>query len=465
MPVSPLRDAVVDPDQVGVGADQIGKDCEQQAATDRKTNATVSASPVAVSGSRRESRILRRRGCFPTASPTLRAVSSAGAGAGAATRGYRQTKIPTVTPAVRARTNRSKERHGLGDGCELGHGSDWRIQKGACAPSTDDENTPCNSARFRPRRRPAGERSAACARPVARPGGPAERVGALRSEAPPGDRLRARDARRAGGDRDPLDRPWVSRHPRGRARLGHRRRRRTGQRAGSPCTGRRPHRCLVARLDHRGRGRAADRRRLPAIVFAVLRQLAHRRVLRVRACRRVGDLPCHDTRCSFAPASRRAARAPAGQRQLPVRAHGGVDRRLRRHRAAAHVEDHERGLPVVRVAARLLDPAFVAFVAHVSRDAPSAGCCRRRVRRRRCPRRGRVCVPLGRRGGRGARSERRPHEGRGHRPLRQDARRRAARAAPGARGRRESTTRSGARSRRAARRRLRCGARWTRAPS
>ena len=84
------------------------------------------------------------------------------------------------------------------------------------------------------------------------------------------------------------------------------------------------------------------------------------------------DLPRDHAPRPLASAARGSPRAPAGQRQLPVRSHGGVDRGLRRTRSAAHVAIHERPLPRARLDDRAAIVVFVAGVAHVSRHAPSA---------------------------------------------------------------------------------------------
>ena len=210
-------------------------------------------------------------------------------------------------------------------------------------------------------------------------GGPAERLAALVRSASPGGRLRRRDARRPGRDRRALDRPGLPRHPGGGARLGHRRGRRTRQRVARRAPDVVPDGCLADRLDRRRRSRAADRRRIDRARLRRPAEVADRRVRRVRAGGRVGDLPRDDARRPLASASRRSSREPAGQRQLPVRSHRRVDRGLRRPRAAAHVQVHEPRLPGVRLGVRRGDGHVRRDLAHVSRHAPSA---RRRGRRR-----------------------------------------------------------------------------------
>ena len=132
---------------------------------------------------------------------------------------------------------------------------------------------------------------------------------------------------------------------------------------------------------------------LPIVVGVIALRLRHpaqvadRGLRRLRARRRVGHLPAHDARHPRAPAPRRPARGPARQRQLPVRSHGGVDRRLRRARAAAHLEvSRARASRVAGLDGRRRDGRLRRDVADVSRHAPSA---RRRGRsadrdRRRC---------------------------------------------------------------------------------
>ena len=78
-----------------------------------------------------------------------------------------------------------------------------------------------------------------------------------------------------------------------------------------------------------------------ALVLRVAAEVADRGVRRFRAWRRVGVVPRHDARRPRASASRRPSGESAGQRQLPVRSHGSVDRGLRRPRSAAHLEVHE----------------------------------------------------------------------------------------------------------------------------
>ena len=120
-------------------------------------------------------------------------------------------------------------------------------------------------------------------------------------------------------------------------------------------------RCLVAWLDHRRRSGAADRRRVDGARLRRVAEVADRGVRRVRAGRRVGDVPRYDTRRPLASASRRSSRESAGQRQLPVRSHGGFDRGLRRPRPAAHVRG-SRAASFGRSPGRSL-LAMVTFVA------------------------------------------------------------------------------------------------------
>ena len=176
--------------------------------------------------------------------------------------------------------------------------------------------------------------------------------------------------------------------------------------------------------------------------------------------RRVGGLPRHDARLPRAPAARRPAREPARERELPVRPHGGVDRRLRRPRAAAHVEVHEPRLPRRRVdrspsRSRSSSRCRGCTAACTTRSTSTGGAllgigalC---VHRLRLPRR-----PVRR-----TRRGRRPDEGRRRRSFGQDARRRAARASPRCSRRGRRPTRSGSRCRRAGRRRPRSSARST----
>ena len=178
-----------------------------------------------------------------------------------------------------------------------------------------------------------------------------------------------------------------------------------------------------------------------ALVCARAAAVADCRVRRVRARRSRRRLPSDDAGRSLAPAARRPAREPAGQRQLSVRSHGRGDRGLRRARAAAHIEGHEHASLVRRMDGVVAAGRVRRDLAHVSRNAPSARRCRRRHRRRRarssssCSRAGRPAPPQ--RAARRAAESR--SEGRGDRAFRQDTRRRPARAAPRARGRKAST--------------------------
>ena len=95
------------------------------------------------------------------------------------------------------------------------------------------------------------------------------------------------------------------------------------------------------------RARPADPRRHHRDRLRAAAQVEARRVRRVRPRRGVGDVPGDLVARPARAARRAAARGPAGRRELPLRAHGRVDRRLRRPRAAAHV-----GLPGPQAARR-----------------------------------------------------------------------------------------------------------------
>ena len=178
------------------------------------------------------------------------------------------------------------------------------------------------------------------------------------------------------------------------------------------------------------------------------------------------DLPRDDARRPPRSGPRSPPRPPPRERELPVRAHGGFDRRLRRPGAAAHLPD--RG-------PRRADRALVGGASRSRSSSPSRGCTAACTTRSTSPlalrsasRRSRVAVAAGRRRGdrRRARAPGGTHEQRrGHRPCGQDARRRPAGAPPHARAARRRRPALGARCRRAARRRSRCsGARGGRRP-
>ena len=260
-----------------------------------------------------------------------------------------------------------------------------------------------------------------------------KRAYALRGAAlwtPSGDGLPGGDLLRPRAGRGALDRARAACHARLGPRVGHRRGRRTRRGLARGAPERVARGCLVDRLDSRRRGGAADRRRRDRARLHRAAALAAGRVHRLRARRRVGVVPDHDPGRPPEPPQRRPPRAPAGERQLPVRPHCGRDRGLCRSRPAADLEVQEQRLPNRRLDDRDRAAGLRRVGAHVSRHAPSA-------RRR------------GRRGGRDRRSDRRwslpaaqqtrrpPRrgEGRGRRALGQDARRRAARASARARSR------------------------------
>ena len=109
-------------------------------------------------------------------------------------------------------------------------------------------------------------------------------------------------------------------------------------------------------------GLIATRMRVPA-------QVADRGVRRLRAGRRVGDLPRDLARRAARAAPRPAARGPARRRQLPVRSHRGGDRGLRRPGPAAHV-----ALPAARPAHRCLGAGDPAPVVRRAPRACTAAC-------------------------------------------------------------------------------------------
>ena len=218
---------------------------------------------------------------------------------------------------------------------------------------------------------------------------------------------------------------------------------------------------LDGRLDGRRRARAADPRRPVAIVCAF---------------RAAGGSPRSPSSCSsiesatyrvtslvvprHRPTSPRLEDLP-GERELPVRPHRRVDRRLRRPRAAAHSGVRNRGRarsppgwwrscsPSSSRSSRMyrgmhhpLDVAGGRAHRHRRDDGAAV----------RVPRRGRrraLAAPASAAPARADASvapHGRPrHEGRGRRPRREDARRRPAGAAPRARRPRAPTTRSGTR--------------------
>ena len=86
--VPPLRDAVVDPGQLGVRAHQVGEHSEQRRRRRREQQRERQRRPVAAAGSRRAPQDgAQPLDAVPTVSPTLRAASSAGVAAAARVRG------------------------------------------------------------------------------------------------------------------------------------------------------------------------------------------------------------------------------------------------------------------------------------------------------------------------------------------------------------------------------------------
>ena len=273
--------------------------------------------------------------------------------------------------------------------------------------------------------------------------GPAVR-GIHGGQASSGGVLRRR-ARGLRGSRGPGDPARAVRHRRARPHGRHRPRGRERGRVDRARAHRLPHRCLVGRLDGGWRAGAADPGWSDRDRLRDQAQVADRRVRRVRARGRVRDLPHVLDRRPARPAARRAAGGPAGRRELPVRPHRRVARRLLRPRAAAHV-----GVPEGRLARRGLGGRAPAsgvrrLLAHLPRHAPPARPRRGRADRHRRGDGAAVRVP----GRRRRRARARPgpgrrrgppradpspcHEGRGRRTRGEDARRRFAGAATRAR--------------------------------
>ena len=171
--------------------------------------------------------------------------------------------------------------------------------------------------------------------------------------------------------------------------------------------------------------------------------------------RRGGDLPRRDARDRSPAPARPPPGRPPGERQLLLRAHGGIRRGLLRDRAPHHVVGAKPRGASHRVARRGRDPAARRAGADVPRDAPPDRRDRGPPRRHRVPDR-----RPDRRPGRGSRctGERAREPDRRHRARRQEHRGRPSRASPHARPPRRHATRSGPRCRRAARRRSRSGA-------
>ena len=173
----------------------------------------------------------------------------------------------------------------------------------------------------------------------AAPGGPADRFAVALGGAPSRARLPRGGARRAGADRGVFDRLGLPAHRchRSRAGVGRANRHFDAWLAAhrTPC---RTEASLIGSI-------AAGGVVLPivaglvAVVCALPPQVADRGFRRLLACGRVGGLPRHDARRPRAPAARPSPREPAGERELPVRPHGRLDRGLRRARAAAHLAD------------------------------------------------------------------------------------------------------------------------------
>ena len=240
---------------------------------------------------------------------------------------------------------------------------------------------------------------------------------------------------------------------------------------------------LGGRVDRRRRARAADPRRPRSRSCA-------------RSCAAGGSPP---SRCSCSSIESATYRVTSlvvprqrpdvarledlpGERELPVRPHRRVDRRLRRPRVPArHPASGNRARPRHRAwAAAIVLPVFVAMSRMYRGMHHPLGRRRRRAHRRRRDDGAAVRVPRG--GRRRPRSgPREPHrraqtpsrsrrdrvqaarEGRGRRPRREDARRRPAGAAPRPRRPRASRTRCGTRCPRRRRRPSRSAAPSTRA--
>ena len=205
-----------------------------------------------------------------------------------------------------------------------------------------------------------------------------------------------------------------------------------------------PDRRRLRRRVHGRRPAAAGPRRPGRARRRLQARLARRRLRGLRALRRVRHLPRRlDGDPARAP-RRQAPRGPARGRELPVRPHGRVARRLRRARAAPHHAGEGRAGADRPLGAGRDPPALRRLLAHVPGHAPPARRDERPAHRRGRDHRPAVRLPLGR--GRGPRpgpcarpaarppASRRPREGRGRRTRREGARRRAARAAARARG-------------------------------
>ena len=150
-----------------------------------------------------------------------------------------------------------------------------------------------------------------------------------------------------------------------------RRRRRLRPRSVAPPV-RRPHGGVADRIDHRGRSRVADPRRRVRAGRRALQAMAPRRVPDLRARDRVGRLQDDDAPDPPAPSERGQAREPSRERELPVRSHRRLDRRLRRSCAASDLPDRESVGPRRDLGRRRSDPYLRRAVEDVSRHAPSA---------------------------------------------------------------------------------------------
>ena len=233
-------------------------------------------------------------------------------------------------------------------------------------PATNGYDAHPNSRSRRPVQRRLGGASVAG---TERPNRATRRPGRCR---PPGARLSGRDAHRPRAHRRGVDRPWPSRHA-----VAAPCERRSGRRRALRPLARRspnavPNGSFTDRIDGLGRGRPPDRRRSYGTGVRGHASLAHGCFHHLRPGCRVGVVPDHHARHSSPPASGPSPRKLARERELPVRAYGGVDRRLLRARAPADLDDQKPRFSHRGVERRRADPRVRGAVTHVSRDASPA---------------------------------------------------------------------------------------------
>ena len=173
---------------------------------------------------------------------------------------------------------------------------------------------------------------------------------------PSGARLPGRDAHRARAHRRGVDCPRLSRHAGAAARARRSSRRRALRRLARRSPNAVPDGSLAGRIHGLGRSRPPDRHRSDCAGVRGHASLAHGCFRRLRPGCRVGVVPDHHARHSPPPAPGPSPRELARERELPIRAYGGLDRRLLRARAPADLDDQEPRFSRRRVERRRADP-------------------------------------------------------------------------------------------------------------